>query len=458
MEDDDYAPLPPIEQRLAYAPLWAGEIEDTGFCWSLMDGVALMCADTPLVERGEDFCGVVYHGYDTLKAGLGEAMDDSRVKAVFLRLSSPGGVVAGGLGDLAAFMRSVRATGNANGKPIWVFADMACSAAYWIAAQADRIVAPSVGLVGSIGAVIVHEDWSAALDKAGVVVTPLQFGANKTDGAWFKALSPSAIADLQAEIDQCGRNFCADVTLGRPKLALQALIDTQARVFMAQHDDEARSGLALGFVDAIQSEQDAFAALVAQISGPPAAVSPSTPKKEAKLANPKRKGGSAATKTALMASAAAVPALAAETPAVPAAAAPDEGYVDCETCGGTGLMADGSDCEICDGEGQVPIDDEDDEVDGAAPAGDGASAAAAISASAEAAAHPHLALAAIKSGQTLAQFQASVAALAIAPKTSKLDEAMARAPRLGPDAQQASKPPLSSSAIFEKRREAVTGR
>ena len=176
MEDDDWTPPPPIEQRLAYAPLWAGEVEDTGYCWSLLDSVALMCADTPLVERGEDFCGVVYHGYDTLKAGIAQAMANSRVKGLFLRLSSPGGVIAGGLlvrrSAPSWLMRSVRATGNAEGKPIWVYADMACSAAYWIAAQADHICGPNVGLVGSIGAVIVHEDYPGALEKAGIIITP----------------------------------------------------------------------------------------------------------------------------------------------------------------------------------------------------------------------------------------------------------------------------------------------
>jgi capsid assembly protease len=436
MEDDDgWTPPPPIEQRLAYAPLWAGEVEDTGYCWSLLNGVALMCADTPLVERGEDFCGIVYHGYDTLKAGIADAIADERVKAVFLRLNSPGGVVAGGLTELAAYIRAVRATGNAGGKAIWVYADMACSAAYWVAAQADRILAPNVGLVGSIGAVIVHEDWSGALSKAGVVVTPIQFGANKTDGAWFKALSPAALADLTAEIDQCGRNFCADVHAGRPKLTVEALVATQARVFMGEHDEEARSGIALGFVDAIASEEAAFTALLAEISGDRPAPAAETPKKEAEMANPNR-----------------TPAAAAPTPAAttpkPAAARPDPGYVDCEDCGGTGFVADGSECETCSGTGQVLDEDE---------GGDMKGEAAAIAASAEAKTHADLALAAIGAGMTLKQFQAMAAAAPKQAKASRLDEALAAAPRLGPDAQSAATRDaakakgLDPSAVYAKR-------
>ena len=458
MEDEDgydYEPVP-IHEQLAYAPLWAGDVEDTGYCWSLVEGVALMCADTPLVERGEDFCGVVYHGYDTLKAGIADAMDDDRVKAIFLRLSSPGGVVSGGLPDLAAFIRSVRATGNADGKPVWVYADMACSAAYWIAAQADRILAPGVGLVGSIGAVIVHENYAGALEKAGIEVTSVQFGANKTDGAWWKALSPAALADLTAEIEQCGRSFCADVTAGRPKLAVDALIATQARVFMAEHDDPERSGLALGFVDAIASEEDAFEALLAEISGSKGRLDALSAPKEAVMATHNRHARRAAAAKVRAAAPAADPAAqpAAEAPVAapqadrPAAAAPDPGYVDCEVCEGTGKMPDGSDCEACDGEGQV-VDEDDETMNGEAVE---------IAGSPEATSHPHLALAAIRSGQTLAQLQATIGALAAAPPKAGrlLDAPMAHAPRLGPDTTATTDAgAIDAGAIYASRAKAA---
>lgn len=257
MEDDyDDTPPVPMSERLAYAPLFVGEPDDVGYGWSLVDGVAMMCADKPLLAQGENYCGEVYHGYDTLLTGMREAAADDRVGALFVRMFCPGGVVDGRLDHLAAWMRSARAA--AGGKPIWVYADMAASAAYWIAAQADRIIAPRTGLVGSIGAVIVHESYAGALEKAGVEITPIQFGALKTDGAWWEKLSPTALAGLQAEIDQCGRNFVADVEAGRPAVTAQAAIDTRAECFLASHDDPERSGLARGLVDAIASEEDAF--------------------------------------------------------------------------------------------------------------------------------------------------------------------------------------------------------
>lgn len=265
-------------QPKGYAPSYAGEPEAEGYGWSLVDGIACMDIEGALLDRG--FCsisGAMFWGYDTIAQSMREAMAEPRVRAMFIRVQSPGGVVAGGLEALTADIRSMRETGNASGKPIWVYADCAASAAYWISAQADRIIAPAVGMVGSIGAVIVHEDWSGAYEKHGVAVTSVQFGAKKTDGAHFKPLSEEARADLQASIDEVGARFVADVVAGREFLSEKALIATEAAVFTADHSDPARSGRALGLVDAIQTEEAAFAALKQHISG--VLPAPSAPKR-----------------------------------------------------------------------------------------------------------------------------------------------------------------------------------
>ncbi len=406
-----------------------------------------MEVDTALADRGEYYCGVWYHGYDTLLAGMREALADERVKALFVRMNSPGGPVSTGLPALAAFMRSARAA--AGGKSIWVYGDMACSAAYWVSAQADRIVGGDVSLIGSIGAVLVHEDWSAALAKAGVAITPIQFGSEKTAGAWWEALSPSAKDDLQAEIDQCGRNFVADVALGRPQLTPEALIATQARVLLGKHDDASRSALDLGFLDAVMSEQDAFAELLASVT--PRSSAPLTGISSAPAATGSRSAVASTQETPMATgqpqlrptSAAALLSTTAVTPR-PAA------------------TASNPDPEM---EPAEPPEDEDETAGGAADAegeGEGQDNKAkpeseVIAASPEAQANPTLALAAIQSGQTYAQFQANVAAMAGAPKASKLDVAMAGAHRLGPDGASATAaaPEFSASGIYARRAAAV---
>lgn len=455
MEDDYDGPPPvPMEDRLAYSPRWLGEVEDTGFCWSLKDGVALICCDTPLVERGDEFCGMVWHGYDTLLLAMREALADARVRGVFLRLDTPGGVVGGGLPALAAFMREAREA--AGGKPIWVYADMACSAGYWIAAQADRVLASSVGYVGSLGAVMVHEDWSAALDQDGIVVTSIEFpeGGLKTEGAWWKGLSDEGRAALQADINQVGEMFFADVTAGRPQLTHETMLSLRADAFMAEHADAARSGLALGLVDEISTEEAAFAALVDHVSDPAESASAAAPGQRASASTPKERpmatrtqAGGKPTRAAQVAAAKKAVKLAqanlARVSATEAAEGDDPDDHEDEGAGSATESgdADDEDNAVDEGEGD----------DGDAKEGED-DAAQAIAASAEAKANPHLALAAIQSGTSLSQFQAMAAAAGSAPRASRLDAAMSGARRLTPDAPAAGSQGLGGALVADAQR------
>lgn len=432
MIDEDSAATVPMHEQLAYSPRWLGDPEDTGFCWSLKDGVALMCCDTPLVERGDEFCGTVWHGYDTLLLAMREAMSDARVRGVFLVLDTPGGVAGSGLPELAAFMRAARE--SAGGKPIWIYARMACSAGYWIAASSDRVLAGQFAYVGSCGAVVGHENLSGAYAKAGVEFETIEFpeGGLKTEGGRWKALSEAGRAAWQSDINQLGETFLADLEAGRSQLTHDAVLSMRADAFMAEHSNPARSGLALGLVDQIATEEEAFALLVAHVS----ATADETPEpKEGRMATKPTAGGTVPAAQVAQAQKALRTAQANLARAKAAAeVAPDDDGDD-ETKDGS--LADDKNGEDSDetSEGEADKDDDDDEDD--APAAS-AAAARAIAASSEAKSNPHLANAAIASGQSLKQFQATVAALAGAPKGSRLDRAMSGARRLGPDAARAS--------------------
>lgn len=264
----------------AYAPRWlerrfGAPDDESDLGWSLKDGVALFCVDTPLVEEGFSFCGDWYHGYDTISEACSEMANDARVRAIHFRLDSPGGVAGEGLPALADQLRGMREA--AGGKPIWVHAKMACSAAYWMASSCDRINAHPFGLVGSIGAVLVLSEVSRHLEQEGVTVNAIQFGAKKTDGAWWKPLSDSARADLQSEIDELGHAFVDDVTAGRASLTTDAILAQEAGCFLAENRDASRSGLALGLVDDLMDESAAFAALRDHVAGSPSRQSPAAP-------------------------------------------------------------------------------------------------------------------------------------------------------------------------------------
>ncbi len=389
MDDADHY-VAPIEPA-AYAPLWAeqryGDPTDTGYGWSLYQGVAMVEVKGALADRGEQYCGTFYHGYDTLLAALRETSADERVKGVFIRMCSPGGPATSGLPALSEFMRQNRAA--AGGKPIHIYCDLSCSAGYWATSPADFISAGPMAFVGSIGAVIVHYDASEAFRQAGVTIDPIQFGSKKTDGASWKALSAAARADLQAEIDQIGQLFVADVAKSRPKLTAEALLATEAGVFMADHDDPARSALALGFIDAVETEEEAFDRLLSVVS-PPASSLPA-------FSPPMRSAQAPQTEeTSLMVKQIQPTATAGR------ANAPKKSPVTSSTD------------ETAENDDDAGVGDDADETndngDTEEPARVEEASATAIANSPEAMAHPTQAIAAIQHGLTLAQFKGMLSA------------------------------------------------
>ena len=236
----------------------------------IIDQIAVISIDMPLMESSWWGCS-----YQMLHAGISEALADDRVKGIFLDVSSPGGVCSSGLTDIVSLLAANKS--DPAGKPVHVFAEMACSAAYWISSQADRITASQMSIIGSIGAVMVHMDESEALGKWGVKVTPIQFGEEKTAGAWFQPLSETARADLQAQVDQIGRDFVRDVVAGRPAMSADMVLGTEARVFLGSHDEPERSAKSLGLIDMVGNRQSAFANLNDKILAADAAVIPGGP-------------------------------------------------------------------------------------------------------------------------------------------------------------------------------------
>lgn len=254
-----------VTEPACYAPRWLGEPDATGMGWTLKDGVGCLLIDSCLMAEGFGYGDCWYHGYDTLLTAYEEMIADARVRAIFEVVDSPGGIVDAGLPELAAFKRANRQA--AGGKPIVTFARNAFSAAYWIPASSDRIVAARESGVGSIGAVVGWCGLAGALEKEGIEYRAFKFGKRKTDGSPFEGLSETAAETLQAEIDQCGRWFVADVLAGRPQLSEGEVLATEAACYFAQADDAAMSGIDLKLVDEISTERKAFAALRDQIAG-----------------------------------------------------------------------------------------------------------------------------------------------------------------------------------------------
>lgn len=209
-------------------------------------------------------CGSLWHGggdwwwggstYDSMRAQLAAAIDDSATRAVALHINSPGGEVAGCF-DLADAVFDMRGE-----KPIWAILDEnAFSAAYALACAADHVTVPRTGGTGSIGVVSMHVDITGMLDKAGVKVTTFQFGARKTDGYPTTPMSDEARDETQAEIDQLGGLFVDTVARNRG-IAASKVRAMQARCFLGA------AGVEAGLADEVLSPDAAFLKLLAQLA------------------------------------------------------------------------------------------------------------------------------------------------------------------------------------------------
>lgn len=250
-------------EKLAMPPVrWASDVEYANG-YALVEGVAIIDVDGVMTPDGyyDWWSDCWYGGYAQIGEALDAALSDSRVRAIMLRVNSPGGLVDGCF-DLAAQIRAGRDV-----KPIWAHCRMACSAAYALASGASRILAPAEADIGSIGVLIMHYDFTQMYAEWGIKVEAIQSGARKTDGAEWKPLTDEAREHLNSVVGQVAKSFVNTVVAGRG-LTEDAVRAQEARWFLAQHDDPTQSGVGLGLVDEIANERAAFAALIKTLSEP----------------------------------------------------------------------------------------------------------------------------------------------------------------------------------------------
>lgn len=252
----DIAQLVSSEGPVALASLDdSNEPEAVSRPYEILAGIAVIPVSGTLVHKLgtlRPYSGMT--GYDGIRANLSMALADSSVKAIALDIDSPGGEVSGCF-DLVDEIYEARGE-----KPIWsILSESAYSAAYAIASATDRIVVPRTGGTGSVGVICLHADFSKALDKAGIAVTLIQYGARKADGNEFQPISDEVLSRFQSDVDAMGDLFVETVARNR-KISAKAVRSTEAGTFLGE------TGVSLGFADAVMSPDAALAALFAEIS------------------------------------------------------------------------------------------------------------------------------------------------------------------------------------------------
>ena len=217
--------------------------------YQIKDGVAVIRASGALVHRTRlDADSSYLLGYNDIAADVEDAMGNADVHAVLLEMDSPGGEAQG------AFELSDRLFDLRGKKPMYAIADsLSASAAYLMGSAADELVITSTGYAGSIGVVMRHVDFSAALASDGIRVTHIFAGAHKVDGNPYEPLPAAVRDDMQAEIDGLYTLFVDTVARNR-RLEADAVRATQARTFRGVAAVTARLADRTGTTDALLTE------------------------------------------------------------------------------------------------------------------------------------------------------------------------------------------------------------
>ncbi len=257
---DHVAPRDQVRDRLIEL---AGEDEESG-SFNRVDHYAYLAATEAPEREGEGVIAVVIAkgsildgrqspgtiGGDSTAALIREAREDDEVKAVVLRVDSPGG---------SAFAseiigREIELTREA-GKPVIAsMGSVAASGGYWISMSADEIWAHETTITGSIGIFAVIPTFEQSLLKLGIhndgVATHPLAGISGVD----RDLPEEALRAVQATIEQGYRRFITKAAAGRGMTVEEVDRVARGRVWSG------KDALEIGLVDRIGGLEDALAA------------------------------------------------------------------------------------------------------------------------------------------------------------------------------------------------------
>jgi protease-4 len=190
---------------------------------------------------------------------LGEYRDNPAVRAVVLRIDSPGGVVA----PTQEIVTAVRRLREAKKPVVASLGSVAASGGYYVAVSADRIFASPGTLTGSIGVVMQLANVEGLLKKVGVEYVVVKAGAYKDVGNIARAMTPEERRILQSLLDDVYDQFISAVAEGR------GLEPQAVRAFAEGRIYSGRQAHGLKMVDDLGGLEDAIEAAAKMAGLPP---------------------------------------------------------------------------------------------------------------------------------------------------------------------------------------------
>lgn len=187
---------------------------------------------------------------DETVARFQKAEADPAVKAVILRVNSPGGTVAAS----ETLYQEIRAFRERSKKPVIAsMAEVAASGGYYIALAADRVLAQESSITGSVGVIMQTINISKGLSFLGIESRAVKSGPMKDLANPLEPIREEQYAILQATVDDFYSTFRSLVRDRRPGIASERFDAlTDGRIFTG------RQALDAGLVDACGGLRDAF--------------------------------------------------------------------------------------------------------------------------------------------------------------------------------------------------------
>lgn len=181
---------------------------------------------------------------------LKKAREDKKIKAVVLKINSPGGTVTAS--DI--IYHELRTFKEDTGLPLLVaMMDLAASGGYYIAMAADKVIAHPTTTTGSIGVIMLKFNLEGLMEKIGVEAETIKAGEKKNILSPFHKLSPENEIILQQTIDSFYQKFIDIIAASRPQLTKEQItLAADGRIYTAQQ------ALELKLIDGIGYLEDVF--------------------------------------------------------------------------------------------------------------------------------------------------------------------------------------------------------
>jgi len=198
-------------------------------------------------ERQKGFLGLGDNPVSLFAEKIDKAQADPRVKALIVRINSPGGGVTAS--DIM-YRRLMQFRQARKAPVIAIIEDVGASGGYYLACAADAILAHPTSVTGSIGVMVQTVSFAGTMEKLGITGQAVTSGPHKDMASPLKPLAKEDLAILQQIVDRYHRRFVGVVASARAGLRKDQLAAlTDGRVFAASQ--AAKEGLidGLGYMD-----------------------------------------------------------------------------------------------------------------------------------------------------------------------------------------------------------------